>query len=286
MVGIVAPSHVATEERYAPIIAGLERAGFRVRAGKNLYRATYGYSATERERAEDLNDMAKDPEVKLVFFGGGEGSNEVVPHLDFSVIRDNPKLYLSYSDGTDILNAIRFETGLVTYYGQTPGIFADISEYDRSQFFAHMCGGKVARHAGNSPWRAIRAGRAEGTLVGGFLGNIALMLGSAHFPWEKGGEYVLFLEDHEMFDSMDRFSAMLSRVEFHPFMDRVTGLAFGHYAENVPDALYERLLRLGNARGIPVSYCDDFGHGKNHAILPIGCRAELDAEAGLSYFYE
>lgn len=285
-IGVVSPSHVATAERYAPMLEGLRRLGFRVKEGKNLYKATYGYSATGLERAQDFNDMARDPEVKLVLFGGGEGGNEVVPFLDFGAIRDNPKRYLSYSDGTDILNAIWMKAGLVAYYGQTPGIFGEISEYDLGQFRANLCEGGVNRHVGNSPWRTIRAGRAEGTLVGGYLGNLALMLGAEHFPWDREGEYLLFLEDHEMFSSMDRFSAMLSRVEFSPFMDRVTGLLFGHYSETVPEALYARLARLGEARGIPVAYCDDFGHGKNHAILPIGCRARLDAEEGLWYLHE
>jgi GrpB-like predicted nucleotidyltransferase (UPF0157 family) len=66
-------------------------------------------------------------------------------------------------------------------------------------------------------------------------------------------------------------------------MDKVAGLLFGHYSENAPPELFERLKRLGDAHGIPVAHVDDFGHGKNHAILPIGCRATLDAEEGLTY---
>lgn len=38
-------------------------------------------------------------------------------------------------------------------------------------------------------------------------------------------------------------------------------------------------------RGIPVVYCDDFGHGANHAVLPIGRRAVLDAN-DLTLCYE
>ena len=281
-VGLVAPSHVATREHYAPIIEGLEYAGYRVKTGDNLYKATYGYAATPGERAADFNRMAADPDVRLVFFGGGEGGNEILPLIDYGLIAQNPKLYLSYSDGTDILLTIYKKTGLPTFYGQTPGLFSRISDYDLSQFRAHMAEGSVSRHVGNSPWRAVRPGRAEGTLVGGYLGNFAYLIGSKFFSWDETDRYVLFLEDHEAFSSMDRLSALLARVEQSPFMGSVSGLVFGHYSENEPPELRERLARLGGAWKIPVAHCDDFGHGKNHAILPIGAHATLDAE-GLSY---
>jgi GrpB-like predicted nucleotidyltransferase (UPF0157 family) len=147
-----------------------------------------------------------------------------------------------------------------------------------------MVDGAATRHVGNSSWRTICTGRADGMLVGGYLGNFAYLLGAGFLSHAKDARYVLFLEDHEMFSAMDRLSALLARVEQHPLMDRAAGLLFGHYSENTPPELFERLKRLGDARGIPVAHCDDFGHGKNHAIFPIGCCATLDAEEGLRYF--
>ena len=61
-------------------------------------------------------------------------------------------------------------------------------------------------------------------------------------------------------------------------MEHVTGLLFGHYSDPVNEQLLERLRRVGERWGIPVAYCDDFGHGVNHAILPIGVTATLDTE--------
>ena len=42
--------------------------------------------------------------------------------------------------------------------------------------------------------------------------------------------------------------------------------------------LLTRLTRLGEKWHIPVAYSDDFGHGENSAVLPIGVRAVLDTE--------
>ncbi len=36
--------------------------------------------------------------------------------------------------------------------------------------------------------------------------------------------------------------------------------------------------RFGKRYSIPVAYCDDFGHGSNHAIFPIGRGAVLDTK--------
>ena len=77
-----------------------------MKTGSRLYRHTYGYAASETERADDLNEMVSDKDVKLVLFGGGYGSIELLPYIDYEAIRRNPKLFSSHSDGTSILNAI------------------------------------------------------------------------------------------------------------------------------------------------------------------------------------
>ena len=74
---------------------------------------------------------------------------------------------------------------------------------------------------------------------------------------------------------------MLGYIEQSEFMESVTGLIFGNYAGHPCPNLYARLKLLGQRRHIPVVYCDDFGHGENHGILPIGRRARLDAEQGV-----
>ena len=73
-IGIISPSHTVTPDDYAKIISGIEAKGFRVKTGSRLYRHTYGYAASETERADDLNEMVSDKDVKLVLFGGGYGS--------------------------------------------------------------------------------------------------------------------------------------------------------------------------------------------------------------------
>ena len=275
-IGIISPSHIAGPEKYKHVISVLNSLGFKVKTGKNLYKSTYGYSATEMERAEDLNNMFSDADVKMVFFGGGEGGNELLPYIDFENIAKNPKIVCSYSDGTTILNAIYTKTGLITYYGQTPGIFKDLRYYDYMQFTSHFIDGYEGKFVSNSEWQCICKGVCEGILIGGYSRNFALLTGSDYFPYDKKERYILFLEDHEKFSELDELSSYISHIEQSGFMRNVTGLIFGHYSEMPYPELFRRLERAGEKHNIPVAYCDDFGHGINHAILPIGSFARLD----------
>ena len=276
-IGICSPSHIADREAYQITMDAIRAQGFAVRAADNLYSVSHGYLASPEERAADLNQLIRDPEVELVFFGGGEGSAELLPYIDFDAIRQNPKRIGSYSDGTTILGAIWASTGLETYYGQSPNRFPDMSDYDKANFRRHIAGDSAA-HLPNSTWVSLTPGCAEGILVGGYTRNFALLLGSRYFPIDLNQKYLLFLEDHQMFGGVDYVSAMLANIEQSPFMAQVTGLLFGHYSIPQNPDLLARLRRLGEKHHIPVVYCDDFGHGDNHAVLPIGRSARLDAD--------
>ncbi len=275
-VGICSPSHIADRERYHRIILGLQAKGYRVVEAENLYKDTYGYLASPRERAADFNQLIADPTVELVFFGGGEGSNELLPYIDYDAIRRNPKRICGFSDGTTILNAVWAVTRLETYYGQSPSLFEDISDYDERQFVSHLVEGTAAKHVPNSPWQVQTVGVGTGILVGGYARNVALMLGSRYFPIDWDKKYILFIEDHEQFGGVAYVSAMLTHIELSGFMGSVAGLIFGNYSDDPHPELLARLRRLGERYGIPVVYCDDFGHGSNHAIFPIGRTATLD----------
>lgn len=277
-IGICSPSHIAEYWDYQNIINAIRSKGFQVREADNLYKDTYGYLATPQERAADFNQLIADPEVELILFGGGEGANELLPYIDFENIKRHPKRIVSYSDGTFLLNLIWAQTGLETYYGQAPHNFLDMTWYDEKHFFEHMVYDCMREHVANSEWKVQTHGRAEGILIGGYARNFAMILGSKYMPVDYAQKYILFVEDHESFGGVDYVSAMLTHIEQDPFMDCVTGVIFGNYSGNENWQLLWRLQRLGEERQIPVVYCDDFGHGWNHAIMPIGRKASLDTE--------
>lgn len=109
--------------------------GFRIKFGKNICKETWNYTASTAERVDDLNEMLDDDNVRLVFFGGGYGSVDLLPHIDYRRIKEHPKLFLSYSVGTSILDAIHTNTGITTYYGQTRDYLETSANTTENNFF-------------------------------------------------------------------------------------------------------------------------------------------------------
>jgi len=284
-IGLAVPCHLAKKERYQPIIEALKVMGYRVKCASNFYSSGWGYIASNDERAEDINELISDDDVKMIFFGGGEGADDVLPLLDYETAKQKPKLYLSYSDGTSILNSIWQKTGIVTSYGQMPGIVINPTQYNLEQFSRHICA-LSPRHIPAAPWHVLTQGRAEGTLIGGYLDNFLFLIAAGRIPIGGAQQYILFLEDHEQFFSIHHESVLLARLEQLGIMPHVRGILFGHYSDPVNEQLLQRLALLGKKWNIPVAYCDDFGHGVHHAILPIGAYAALDTiQSTLEYQY-
>jgi muramoyltetrapeptide carboxypeptidase len=180
------------------------------------------------------------------------------------------------------LNAVNANAGVVTYYGQGTGEFENLQVYNWEQFKAHFLAGEQATGLksgqGKWQWRTLRSGKAAGLLIGGYTGNFAWLMHSEYLGFDPKQQYILFLEDYEAFNQVIEVSALLSQIEQSAIITRVTGLVFGHYSWNVPQDLLRRLTRFGEKYDVPVVYMDDFGHETRNSILPIGVRAELDAD--------
>jgi muramoyltetrapeptide carboxypeptidase len=276
-IGIVSPCTLPWKKTRDAFPA-IEEKGFKVKLAQNLFKDTYGYAASERERADDFNAMVSDKEVKMILFSGGTVCNEVLPFIDFDNIKNNPKIICSYSDGSTLTNAIYAKTGLVTYNGQDPITFVDMTDYNTNQFITNFVAGGVTEFVKSGEWKTIHGGVCEGTLVGGYTQNFDLLLGSEYFPYNENLNYILFLEDHERYSWPARVSMLLAHAQQSKFMKHVVGFIFGHYSENENAEVAQIIQRFASRHSIPVITCNDFGHGKNQAIFPIGGRAILDAD--------
>ena len=118
-VGLVAPSSKIDSERIPLCIKKLGEMGYRVKASDNLDLDYHGLSAGPGKlRAELLNQMFADPEVDAIFcVRGGDGSARIMEHLDSDVIKNNPKLFVGYSDITNLHLYINEKCGYGTIHG-------------------------------------------------------------------------------------------------------------------------------------------------------------------------
>lgn len=290
--------------------ARFEEMGLKVTFGRNTTDENWDmFGSTDVEkRAEDLNEAFGDKNVKAVFTViGGSNSNQLLPYLDYELIRQNPKIFCGFSDITALLNGIYAKTGLVTFSGPH---FSSLgmkkgAEYTLENLKKMILGDQKNEikpsdawsddlwfinqedrtFIKNEGWQVINAGKAKGTIVGGNLGTFDLLLGSSYRPaFEKNT--VLFVEECFTSEATDAgsFERNLQALIYQPDFENVSGIVIGRFqkASNVTKEKLEYIIKSKKALDrMPVIANVDFGHTTPLLTLPIGGECSLDAESGL-----
>ena len=74
-------------------------------------------SKNPKARAEDINAAFADPSIKAVIATvGGNDQIRILPYLNKDLISANPKIFMGYSDCTN-LHLFLWNLGIVSYYG-------------------------------------------------------------------------------------------------------------------------------------------------------------------------
>lgn len=120
-IGIFSPSSpasVTAEKRYKRAKAFLENKGFEIVEGTLTGKADVYRSGSPKERAEELNELLRNPDIAMIMsMIGGTNANSMLPYIDYGAFKENPKLVVGYSDATAVLLALYTKTGITTYYG-------------------------------------------------------------------------------------------------------------------------------------------------------------------------
>ena len=78
-------------------------------------------------RAKDLMDAFMDESIKGIFCAiGGDDSIRMLPYINYEIIKNNPKIFMGYSD-TTVSHFMLNKAGLVSFYG--PSIMCEFGEY-------------------------------------------------------------------------------------------------------------------------------------------------------------
>ena len=79
-----------------------------------------------QKRAQDLMDAFLNPDIKAIISTiGGDDTIRLLPYIDFDIIRNNPKIFLGYSD-TTANHFMCLKAGIISFYG--PSIMAGFGE--------------------------------------------------------------------------------------------------------------------------------------------------------------
>lgn len=145
----------------------VEKDGFKVKYSKNLFKNTNGYSSTAIEKAEDINEMFKDEEVKMIWCAkGGCNSNSCFEYIDYELIKKNPKIICGFSDITSLTNMIYEKTGLVTFSGTNFKTMAtDETDFGYKEVMKRFVDKSLEFRNTEYGYKVIREGTAEGILL-------------------------------------------------------------------------------------------------------------------------
>jgi muramoyltetrapeptide carboxypeptidase len=268
----------------------LESLGYRVRYGENANRR-WGYAAGRaEERARDLEDAFADPDVDAVLaMNGGHAAYMLLRHLDYDVIRANPKPFVGFSDITHLHAAFAAEADLVTFWGPVFGQLGRARPFTRDALLRALSSPDpvgVVDPAG-PPARPIVGGRASGRLVGGTSSILASLLGT---PWEVDTRgRILLIEDVR--EEPCRVHRYLTHLLDAGKLAECAGICLAEFVDCGPqtvrplwhgasltlDEVFEDVLA---PLGVPVMYGLPLGHGPLLQTVPLGVYARMDADAG------
>ena len=279
-IGVIAPSNIILEkdeeyiEKSTKLFTDL---GYKVKFGKYVRANTLGYGATAKQKAEDINNMFADPEVKaIICVKGGEDSNSTFDYIDYELIKNNPKIICGFSDITSITNAIYSKTGLVTFNGPT---FKSLSSWETDYAFKELMKRfqykSLELGVKDDEYRIIQEGIAEGELVGGNLSlTKRLVCGKYTLDFT---DKILFIEELGLESDPNLVNNDLYYMKQNGVFDKIKGIWVGNYEHESGIELEKILLDvLDGEYNFPIIKSNNFGQCERKTVIPIGTKAKID----------
>lgn len=273
-------------------------------------------------RAQDFMDAIKDPSIKAIFSAiGGSDSIRLLPYIDYEAIRENPKIFMGYSD-TTISHFIMNKAGVVSYYG--PSIMCEFGEYVkmidytenavRNILFEDTKGYLVQSSDTWSndsvAWKEENihvqrkmiseehhyevlsgSGVIIGELLGGCIDVFPMIVGTA--IWPKAEEWdgkILLLETSEDKPGPDYVLYYLRNLGAQGILQRIKGIVVGKpkeeaYYEEYKEVYRKALIEFG-CEDLPIIYNVNIGHAIPNGILPLGITYEINLDEKTIRFAE
>lgn len=275
----------------------LENQRFKVTFGKHILETDQFHSSSIQSRVADLHEAFCDKNVAIVMTTiGGLNANELLPYIDWDIIRHNPKVFVGYSDTTSLHNAIRAKTGLVTYYGPSYSSFKmdELQDFQTKEWLRAMTESNyelrashlwtsdkwfnpnLPRHLMPNKWKIYNHGHTRGVTTGGNIQTYCLQSGTVFFPEIKNP--IIFVEQSEGGEALE-FSRKLAQIlQIHA---DIKGLIIGRFpTENKMSASDIKFIldKFPILKSIPVVYDIDFGHTQPIFTFPLGGEVSLDVE--------
>lgn len=300
-VKIIAPSSSAktfTKKRLNNAIKNFKKIGFNIQWSKNAFEINkLTQSSSVKSRILDLHASFEDKNISMVScVRGGFNSNELLPHINWELIKQNPKIICGFSDITALANAIYTKTGIITYIGPNFSTFGveKQSDYTFNYFKKCLTSSESFEIVQSTKWgqkkgeilinkhgiQVIQKGYGKNIVIGGNLCTLNLLQGTPYMP--SINNKILFIEE-------DDFGGKLTPLEFERNLEsllqtgnrkNIRGLVIGRFQKDANmtfQKLKEIISRRNLPKGIPIICNVDFGHTMPMITFPIGGEIEINA---------
>jgi muramoyltetrapeptide carboxypeptidase len=226
-IGITCPAGSIPLEKVQNCILTLEKWGFKVKLGKTVGAKMDCFSASDAERAMELQQMLDDANIKAVLCArGGYGLSRIIDHINFSGFNQNPKWVIGFSDIT-VLHAAIQKQNTMSIHGPMAAAFNKGAEgeiYIQSLKNILIGENQIIKTVPNA---LNKQGSATANLIGGNLCMIAHLIGSKNEMNTKGK--ILFMEDvGEAHYNIDR---LIIQCKNAGLLDDLAGLVVGGFTE-------------------------------------------------------
>ena len=290
--------------------------GLTVVETKNALKSAEWLYENPQARADDLMEAFADKSVKAVISTiGGDDSIRTLPFVDLSVLTNNPKIFLGFSD-TTITHLACYKAGLTSFYGtslltgfaENGGILPyQIDDIKRTLFSAEPIGEISPNLTGwtselldwadpslqntkrnvikSDGWNFLQGHTTvTGHLLGGCLEVLEFVKGTDFWiPAEEWENAIMFLETSEEMISPTNFKRILWNYAAQGIFHKINGLIIGRPYDNAFTDDYNEILRQLirdelQLPELPIITEMDFGHTAPTFTIPYGLRAEINCE--------
>ncbi|TAN11491.1 MAG: LD-carboxypeptidase [Chitinophagaceae bacterium] len=272
-IGITCPASKmerASAEYAAEVLASW---GYRTIIGNTAGANFHNFSATDKVRLQELQQMLDDDDMQAILFGrGGYGVVRILDRIDFSHFKKFPKWICGYSDITALLIHLhtRYHTASI-HSLMCSGITPETKDDPFVRSLKQTLSGEKAK-CSFSPGALNRKGICEGELIGGNLSLLANLSGTVSQPDTK--DKLLFVEDvGEYRYSVDRMMINLKRSGW---LKDLSGLIIGSFNESKETETpfgqteYEMIWDKVKEYQYPVCFGFPVGHQKQNYALKVG----------------
>lgn len=283
-IGIISPASPIFKEKLDEGINYLKNLGFNIKLGRHVFGERGYLSGTDEERVSDLHELFRDKSVKAVFCSrGGYGSIRILKYVDFELIKNNPKIFVGFSDLTALEISMLAKNSLVTFYGPTiaPDFNDEIDYPGFDLLLKTISLEKNSFRVNLSDYNIVKKGKSTGILIGGCLSVFSSLLGSEYIPDLE--DAIIFLEDTN--EEPYRIDRYLSQLRLCGIFNKACGLIFGKFTrceskerdykgQTVNDIINDETSNLD----IPVIKNLSFGHINGKITIPVGIKATINTD--------